>query len=50
MKTRITVTIDNDLKGAVEVIALADRRDLSAEICVLVEEAIKARATKKERA
>lgn len=43
MKTRITVTIETDLKARVEKMALADRRDTSAEICVLLEEALDAR-------
>lgn len=40
MKTRITVTIEEDLKQRVSASALADRRDVSSEICVLLEEAL----------
>lgn len=43
MKTRITVTIEDELKSRAEEAAKGDRRDLSAEICVLLEEALAAR-------
>ena len=47
MKTRITVTIEDTLKAAVQDEATQNRRDLSAEICVLVEEALAARGKRK---
>ena len=46
MKTRITVTIEDTLKAAIADEATANRRDLSAEICVLVEEALREREWK----
>lgn len=39
-KTRVTLTIEQSLKHEVSLVAVEDRRDLSAEICVLVREAL----------
>lgn len=47
MKTRITVTIDQALKDKVQEVADIDRRDLSAEICVLIEEALVSRGKRR---
>lgn len=44
-KTRITITIDKSLKHEVSLMAAKDSRDVSAEICVLVREAIGTRKT-----
>lgn len=49
-KTRITLTIETELKARAAASAQWDRRDLSAQICVLIREALDARKTTKARA
>lgn len=43
MKTRTTITIDEDLKAKIEDLAKRERREFSAQLCILLEEAFETR-------
>lgn len=47
MKTRTTITIEADLKGKIEQIAADERREFSAQLSILIEEALAARKSRK---
>jgi len=43
VKTRTTITIDEELKAKIEELAKRERREFSAQLCILLEEAFETR-------
>lgn len=47
MKIRVTITIESSLKDEVEALAKVERREFSAQLCALLDEAIIKRGGRK---